>query len=146
MVSSALQLRGVLDSPDRGDAGQCHRSGLSVRQAIRLARDDRGLDRKFFRVGAFLPGVEDTKHRVSDGKIRDTLAKRGDHAGKIAAQDVGEFEIAVAAKADFVVGCVDAGGVHVDHDLARAGGRVGCLAEAQHLWPAMAGQQHRFHD
>src|SRR4029077_20911297 len=88
----------------------------------------------------------DPEDRIADGEIVDPWAERADDAGEVAPENMRKFQVvAGAAQPDLVIGGVDAGGVDVDHDLARSRGRVPHLAELQHLRTAMLCQQYRLH-
>ena len=60
-----------------------------------------------------------------------------------------EFEaaglIVGAAEAHLVVGGVDARGMDIDDDIARAGDRIGRVTVSQRIEPAMLDEQHRLH-
>ena len=53
--------------------------------------------------------------------------------------------VGAAAEPHLVIGRIDAGGMDVDDDLARSGGRVGRLGQVQYLRSAMLLEQHRLH-
>src|SRR5207237_9677286 len=147
---AALQARGIFQSPNRGQAGQGHCGGLGMAELCRLLRDERGLDLDLLGVAALDPRIHDAEHRIADLHVIDTGAERADDAGEIAAEDVGELELArgivsAAAEPHLVVGGVDARGVDIDDDLARPRDRVRRVAVAQHLRPAMRRQQYRLH-
>ena len=111
----------------------------------RFPGDDRGFDRDLFGIGALGSRDRDAEHRVAHLQIVDPRSDGADHAGKIAPQDVRELQIAVAPDPHLVVGGIDACGMDIDDDIARAGDRVRRVAVAQHVRPAEPGQQHRFH-
>src|SRR5947207_6828800 len=147
---AALQARGVFQGPNRGQARQGHRGGLGMAELCRLLRDERGLDLDLLGVAALDPRIHDAEHRTAGLQVIDTGAERADDAGAIAAEDVGELELArgivgAAAEPHLVVGGVDARGVDIDDDLARPGDRIRRVAVAQHLRPAMRRQQYRLH-
>src|SRR6266513_701479 len=147
---AALHARGVFQGPDRGEAGQGHRGGFGMAELCRFFRDERALDLDLLGIAALDPRIHDAEHRIADLQVVDTGAERADDAGEIAAEDVGELELArgivsAAAEPHLVVGGVDARGVDIDDDLARPRDRVRRVAVAQHLRPAMRRQQYRLH-
>src|SRR5262249_41734888 len=147
---AALQPCGVFRRPDRGQAGQRHRRRFGVIQIVRLPGDDRGGDLDLLRVTALDAGIHDPEYRVADFEVGNAEAERGDHAREVAAEDVGEFQIAgaaigAAAEPHLVVRGIDAGGMDIDDDLARSSDRSRRISIDELLRPAMAGQQHRFH-
>src|SRR3546814_14218140 len=102
--------------------------------ALGLARGDRRLDRDLLGMRALLAAVADAEDRIAHREIRDPLAQRGDDAGIVAAQHVGEgLDLAIgAALADLPVVAVDAGGMDVDGDPARPGHGLGPAAVRHH--------------
>src|SRR5262249_61871028 len=102
----------------------------------RLLGDDRRLDRNLLGIGALLPSLANAEHGVADPQVLDTFADGADHAGKIAAQDIGKFRLLVVANAHLPVGAVDAGRDDIDHNLSWRAGRVGKIAVLQDLGPA----------
>ncbi len=144
---AGLELRGVLDAGERGDADEAERRSFGVAQRSGLLGDDRGFDREFLGVAAFDALLSHAEHVVADGEIGHAGAERADHAGEIAAEDVGQCQILIAADAapHLGIGPVHARGVNVDHDLAGSGHRVRRVAIAQHFRSALGCQQHCFH-
>ncbi len=144
---AGFELGRVLDCPQRGQAGQPHRRRLGMAEPVRLSGDDRGLDRELFGIAAFDPLIGNPEHRVSDLEVRHARPDCTDHPGKVAPENMRQFEVAVPAPAepDLVIGGVDAGRVYIDDDFAQPGNRVRRLAQPQHLRSAMRREQHRLH-
>src|SRR3984957_6278850 len=132
---AALQRERVLDREEGGEAGERERRGVDMRQRVGLLGDDGRLDGELFRIGAFLADVEHAEHRVAHLQIR-ARADRRDHAGEIPAEAERKRRLLVVAGAPLPVGAVDARGVHVDHDLAGLGHRIGQVAVLQDFGPA----------
>jgi hypothetical protein len=131
---AGLKLQRVLDRHERGKTNQAERCGVPMRQGIRLARHDVGLDGDLFGVGAFLAGAAHAEHGIADAQIAHADTERAHHARKIPPQDVRKvLEIAVASRPHLPVGGVDAGGMNVHHHLARPGRRVRQVAILQDL-------------
>jgi hypothetical protein len=76
----------------------------------------------------------------------DPGAHGADHAGKIPPQHVGKLRRPVGlAGTHLPVGAVDAGGKHVDDDLAGLGDRVRHVAIGEDFGPAMLVDVNGFH-
>src|SRR5215471_304259 len=141
----ALELQRILDRAQGGEPGERQGGGVNVRQAAGLLGDDRGLDRDLLGIGALLAGLANAEHGVAEAQILDAFADGADHAGKIAAQDIGKFHLLVVANAHLPIGAVDAGSDDIDHHLAWRGGRVGEIAVLQDLRPAVSFNESCFH-
>src|SRR5439155_26499634 len=92
--------------------------------------------------------IADPEYRVADLQIRDARPDRADHAREVAAENVGKLDaaaVSAAAEPDLVIGCVDARRMDIDDDLARPGGRIRHLGQAQHLGPAMLLEYYCLH-
>ena len=117
----------------------------------RLLGDDRGRDLDLLGIAALDPGIHDAEHRVADLEIGDAGAERAlTMPEKSRPENVWEFQVAgaaigAAAEPHLVVGGVDAGGMDIDHDLARARDRVRQVAVDEFVRPAVAGQIGGFH-
>ncbi len=111
-----------------------------MRQLLRLPRNERRLDGDFFGIGAFDALLRHAEDGIANGKVGHPRTQRRDHAGKIAAEDVGKVvkRITSAAPANFIVGGVDAGGNDIDHRFAGTRGRIGCIGILQFVGAAMA--------
>src|SRR5665213_851507 len=84
---AALQFGGVFQRPDRGEAGQGHRSRLGVAEFCRLLGDDRRLDRDLLGIGALGAGDRHPEHFVAGLEVRPR-PNRAHHAREVAAEDV----------------------------------------------------------
>ena len=58
-------------------------SRTSVREALRLPRDDRSLDRDLLRIRPLLARLVNSEHRLAKLEIRNAGADGSDHARKI---------------------------------------------------------------
>src|SRR5262249_24543895 len=110
---AALKLQRVFDGAERGEAGQRHGGGVDVREALRLFRDDRSLDRDLLPITAFWARLATPEHRLPNGEIRDAGTDGGDRAGKIPSQDQWELRRFVLTGAHLPIRGIDAGGMDV---------------------------------
>ena len=142
MVWPGFELRRIFNCGERGEAGEPQGSRLGMAETIGLLGDDRSIDGDLFRVGSFDTLVGHSEHGVPDGEIGDARSDRADDAREVPAKDMREPTEAVSpsSQSHLVIGCVDAGRVNVDHHFAGASRRVGRLAIAQHLRPAVVYQ------
>src|SRR6185503_2505365 len=88
---AALKLERRLDGDDGGKAGESYRGRLDMWKRGELLGDDRRGDRELLRIGALAAGFEHAEHGVSDFQIMNIGRNRRNSAGKIAAQNQGEF-------------------------------------------------------
>jgi hypothetical protein len=93
--------------------------------------------------------AHDAHHLVADGPRRDPLADGGDAAGELEAGDLvrrRRGRLRVEAHPLQHVGPVQGGGDDVDHDLLRAGHRVGdVVVHPEDLWPTLLREDDRSH-
>ena len=85
-----FELRRILESPQRREAGQRHGGRFSMAEAVGLLGDDRRLDGNLFRVRPFDALIRHPEHRVPDGEVSDARADRTDHTREVAAKDMRE--------------------------------------------------------
>ena len=142
---AALQFQRRFDGGDCGQAGQRHRGGVNMGEAVRLPGDDRGCYRDLFGVGALPSGFEHAEHGVADFQVIDAGAQRGDRSGKVPAQHQGKFSLGILPGPHFPVGAVDACRRHVDDDLAWSGDGVRQIAVLQDFRTAKSLDESRFH-
>ncbi len=141
-----FQFQRVLDGADRGQAGQCKGRGIDMRQGSRFLRDDGGLDRDLLGIGAFLPDVADREYLVADAKVGDAFADGRNHAGEIAAENIGKArQLPRFAVAHLPVRAVDARRDDVDHDLAGHSDRVRHVAVFENVGSAVPFDVGCFH-
>ena len=114
-----LEFQRVFDRAQRGEAGERQGGGVDMGQGVRLLRDDCGLDCDFLGVSTLLARLANAEHGVPNLEVGDPLADGADHAGKIAPEDQWKLRLLILAGAHLPIGGIDAGGMHIDDDLAR---------------------------
>src|SRR5262249_61905590 len=119
--------------------------GVDVREALRLFRDDRSLDRDLLRISALLARLANPEHRLANSEIRDAGADGGDHAGKIPSEDQWELRRFVLTGAHLPIRGIDAGGVDIDDHLPGRGNGIPQIAVAQHVRPAISFDESSLH-
>ena len=130
---AGLELQRVLDRTQGGQADERERRRVDMRHPGRLLGHDGRADGDLLAVGAVAAGLQHAEHLVADLEVLHTGADGADHAGEITPQDHREGRLLVVAGRHLGIGAVDARGHGVDHDLARAGDRIGKIAVFQDL-------------
>ena len=143
---AGLELDGVLDRHERGEAGEREGRGVGVGDVVGFLRDDRGVDRDLLGVGAFLAHGAHAEHVIADLEVANAFAERAHDAREVAPQHVGKLADPVRlAGAHLPVGAVDARRVDVDDDLSGLGDGIGQLSVCENVGAAMLFDVHSFH-
>ena len=116
-----------------------------MREALRLFRDDRSLDRDLLRISALLARLANSEYRVANPQIRDAGTDGSDHPGKIPSEDQWELCRFVLTGAHLPIRSIDAGSMDVDDHLAGRGNGIRQIAVAQYIRPAVLFDESSLH-
>ncbi len=143
---AGFQLQRILDRANGRQARERHGRRIDMRQRGGLLRDDGGLDRDLFGIGAFLADVAHREHFVADTEVRNPFPDRRNDAGEIPPQNIRKMrKLTGLAFPHLPIRAVDAGCNDIDHDLARLRRGIRHLAEFQDLGRTVALHEDGFH-